>query len=96
MSTDAIGNKISVTGGKLWTRDRTDTEAVTQTEHKLFNCIDHLGKDMDIISSIVMNQCEIKAHQCNPSLSSLSPNTSLVQKCGIFFLQNSKVPEYHH
>lgn len=30
MSTDAIGNKISATGRKLWTRDRTRTETITQ------------------------------------------------------------------
>lgn len=52
---DAIGNKLSATGGKLRTRDRTRPEAITQTEHKLFNCIDYLGKDMEMISSIVRN-----------------------------------------
>lgn len=55
MSTNASENKISATGRKLWTRDRTRTEAITQTEHKLFNCIDYLGKDTDIISNIVKN-----------------------------------------
>lgn len=44
ISTDAIGNKIFTTGGKLWTRDRTRTEAITQTEHKLFNLHRLLGK----------------------------------------------------
>lgn len=52
-STDAIKNKISATGRNLWTRDRTKIEAIT--EHKLFNCINYLGKAMDIISSIVRN-----------------------------------------
>lgn len=82
-STDAIRNKISATGRKLWTRDRTNTEAIT--EHKLFNCINYSGKDTDIISSIVRNYCGIKACQCNPSLSSLSHNTPLVHKCGFFY-----------
>lgn len=50
MSTDAIRNKTSTTGRKLWTRDRTKTEAI-QTERKLFNSTDYSGKDMDIISS---------------------------------------------
>lgn len=32
ISIDAIGNKISATGGKLWTRDRTRPETITQNK----------------------------------------------------------------